>query len=208
MHSCNGYCQLIDLLLLLLTTWYVSSTWWVCYHLDNKSQYRWHNNKQVLLKQSWSSTSKIGTWPQLVFSFFFFFFFFFFWCVSFIFDFIGVWCDSHFNVKSQDSIMSSKKVTVCLNIGCAMTFPYRMAKLCHSRKGFNGTPPEQMIVKVDKHWECKLCRTHIKHQNNIIRYKKVCVIQIKLVKYHECIHCKKVFQHLSKLNLLMYIHLC
>ena len=138
----------------------------------------------------------------------FFFFFFFFWCVSFIFDFIGVWCDSHFNVKSQDSIMSSKKVTVCLNIGCAMTFPYRMAKLCHSRKGFNGTPPEQMIVKVDKHWECKLCRTHIKHQNNIIRYKKVCVIQIKLVKYHECIHCKKVFQHLSKLNLLMYIHLC
>ena len=114
----------------------------------------------------------------------------------------------HFSVKSEDSIMSSKKVTVCLNIGCDMTLPYRMAKLCHSRKGFNGTPPEQMIVKVDKHWECKLCRTHIKHQNNIIRYKKVCVIQIKLVKYHECIHCKKVFQHLSKLNLLMHIHLC
>ena len=96
----------------------------------------------------------------------------FFWCVSFIFDFIGIWCDSHFSVKSQDSIMSSKKVTVCLNIGCGMTFPYRMAKLCHSRKGFNGTPPEQMIVKVDKHWECKLCRTHIKHQITSLDIRK------------------------------------
>ena len=86
-----------------------------------------------------------------------------------------------------------------------MTFPYRKAKLHHLRKGCNGTPPEQTIVKVDEHWECKLCRTHIKHQNNITRHKKVCNPN-KTPKYHECIHCKKVFQHLSKLNQHLKIH--
>ena len=63
--------------------------------------------------------------------------------------------------------MSSKKVIVCPNIGCGMTFPYIMAKLRHLRKGCNGTPPEQTIVEVDEHWDCKVCRTHIKQQNNI-----------------------------------------
>ena len=47
-----------------------------------------------------------------------------------------------FKVKREYSIMSSKKVIVCPSIGCDMTFPYRMAKLRHLRKGCNGTPPE------------------------------------------------------------------
>ena len=110
-----------------------------------------------------------------------------------------------FSVKSEYSIMSSKKVTVRPNIGCDMTFSYRMAKLHHLRKRCNGAPPEQMIVKVDEHWECKFCRTHIKHQNNISRHKKICNPN-KTPKYHECIHCKKVFLHLSKLNRHLKIH--
>ena len=95
--------------------------------------------------------------------------------------------------------MSSKKVIVCPNIGCDMAFPYRMAKLHHLRKECNGTAPKQTIVKVVEHWECKLCRTHIKHQDNISRHEKVCNPN-KSPKYHECIDHKKVFQHLSKLN--------
>ena len=48
-----------------------------------------------------------------------------------------------FSVKSEYSIMSWKKMIVCPNIGCDMTFHYRMTKLHHVRKRCNGTPPEQ-----------------------------------------------------------------
>ena len=78
-----------------------------------------------------------------------------------------------FSVKSEYSIILSKQVIVCANSGCDMAFPYGMAKLRHLRKGCNGARPDQMIVKVGEHWECKLCRTHIKHPNNITLTKKI-----------------------------------
>ena len=78
-----------------------------------------------------------------------------------------------FSVKSEYSIILSKQVIVCANSGCDMAFPYGMAKLRHLRKGCNGARPDQMIVKVGEHWECKLCRTHIKHSNNITLTKKI-----------------------------------
>ena len=78
-----------------------------------------------------------------------------------------------FSVKSEYSIILSKQVIVWANSGCDMAFPYGMAKLRHLRKGCNGARPDQMIVKVGEHWECKLCRTHIKHPNNITLTKKI-----------------------------------
>ena len=57
----------------------------------------------------------------------------------------------------------------CPNIGCDNTFPYRMAKLCHLKK-CNRIPPEPIVEKVDDHWVYKVCKVHIRHQNNLPRH--------------------------------------
>ena len=99
----------------------------------------------------------------------------------------------------------------CPNVGCRMTFKYRMEKKRHLESNkCKGTLPDNKkpIVKMDgesNSYLCLNCNKTIKHKNNIGRHKKLCK-QGQVKPLLVCDVCNKHFKFKSKFEIHKKIH--
>ena len=100
------------------------------------------------------------------------------------------------------------KLIKCPNVGCEKVFSHRIKKRDLDSNKCLGIPVTKALSKTveeDGVYICKLCKTQIKHQNNVSRHRKLCKGK-KIKPEYLCLTCGKKFMYLSQFTIHSNIH--